>query len=119
MEGNCIICEKKFANGEKIVYIYCDNDYENGTELIVNYDIYYHNGQGKHGYASIELADVLEAYDYVSYDMLKDYLYNKYKDNSNSWKEILNEFEEKGLDIIENEDESNMTPDGNPVWTNL
>ncbi len=119
MKDSCIIFEKLFANGKKTVNIYCENNYENVEELIVNYDIYYHDGKGLHGYAAVELKNVLEAYGFTNYDMLKNYLYEKYKDNLNSWKEILNEFKEKGLDPYESEDESFMTPAGNPVWTNI
>ena len=117
-EEKCLICNKVFANGEKTIEFYCDK-IDGSIELIINYDIYYHDGNGRHGYASIGLNEVLKAYSFENYNVLKNHLFSKYKNDDKSWEKILDDFRRKGLDPYEDESESIMGLDGSEFYTNI
>lgn len=114
-ETICIIFAKKYANCIKEVHFYSSDLLGDNIDVFqLDYNIYYSNGEFRNGNCMVDTKDVISAFGFIKYEELKKYLSDKYLDNENAWKEIIQEFKGKGLST--NVDESQG---GDGYFTNI
>lgn len=101
-----ILLAKRFANAIKEIYFYSSDFSGNGKDLFqMEYNMEYDNGDIQEGNCSIDTEDVLSAFGFKDYEELKSYLVNKYNEDNNAWRKIVDEMREKGLSPMVDEDE--------------
>lgn len=116
-EKVCTLYHKETNHRSKSVTIYVE-DLDGDGELFFNidYDIEYSNGEGQQGNAFVELEDVLKAYNVNSFDELVKEFSGRYNGDEKAWQNIVAELKAKGLNVDEDESESD---DFGAIMTNI
>ena len=95
----CILFAKKYANCMKEVYFYSSDFMGDGEDVFqLDYNIEYTNGEIRSGNCMIDTKEILPAFGFANYDELKKYLAEKYVDDEDAFRKIVQEMVGKGLE---------------------
>ena len=101
-----IISESEKLDYREVVYVYYQDPCKDGRyTLNIDYCMDSDTGESLNGTCIADLGDVLTAFAKNSYDELKDYLIENYKDNEDAWNTIIEDLKMKGIQLVY--DESN------------